>query len=76
MPPPACDCCPKFVEVCVSRSKLNRLLPIGLLMLAAGLWLHIGMRGDYAQSVSGFLLGISLVFIGCGFWSQKSGALA
>jgi hypothetical protein len=55
---------------------LNRLLPIGLLMLAAGLWLHIGMRGDYAQSVSGFLLGISLVFIGCGFWSQKSGALA
>ena len=60
----------------MSPGKLNRLRPIGWLMLAAGLWLHIGMRGDYAQSVSGFLLGISVVFIGFGFWSQKPRALA
>jgi len=60
----------------VSRSKLNRLLPVGLLTLAAGLWRRIGMRGDHAQPVSGFLPGIEVVFIGFGFWSQKPGAPA
>ena len=60
----------------MSRSQFNPLRPIGLLMLAAGLWLHIGMQGDYAQSVSGWLLGISVVFLGFGFFSQKPQALA
>lgn len=60
----------------MSRSKLNPLLPIGLLMLGAGLLLHIWMHGDYAQSASGFLLGLSVVFILFGFLSQKRGALS
>ena len=60
----------------MSRSQLNRLLPIGLLMLGAGLLLHIWMPGDYAESASGFLLGISAVFIVFGFLRQKRGALS
>jgi hypothetical protein len=51
----------------VSRSKLNRLLPIGLLTLGAGLLPDISMPGDDAQSVSGFfasnLGGVHLVRI-------------
>ena len=47
--------------------KLGRVLPIGLVLLASGLLLHNWMRGDYAESISGFLIGISLVFIIAGF---------
>lgn len=51
----------------MSRHKMTRLLPIGLVLLASGLLLHNWMRGDYAESVSGFLIGISLVFMIVGF---------
>ena len=48
---------------------------MGLPRLGAGPGLDIGMHGDFAQSVSGFLLGISLVFILFGFLRPKPGAL-
>jgi hypothetical protein len=51
----------------MSMKKLNRLLPIGLIMLSAGLGLHIWTRGDYSESAAGFLIGISLVFVIAGF---------
>lgn len=47
--------------------KLRQLLPIGLVLLASGLLLHKWMHGDYAESISGSLTGISLVFIIVGF---------
>jgi len=59
----------------VSSSKLNRLLPMGLLMLGAGLLLDTWMRGDHAQSVSRFWLATPAVFIRFGFVPQKPEAL-
>ena len=56
------------------QSKMNRLIPIGLLMLAGGLMLHLLRRGDYSESASGFLIGIALVFIVFGFVALKGGA--
>ncbi|HEV2396993.1 MAG TPA: hypothetical protein VGS27_08635 [Candidatus Sulfotelmatobacter sp.] len=43
--------------------KKKRLLPMGLIALAAGLILHNWLRGDYADSAAGFLIGISIVFM-------------
>lgn len=51
----------------MARRKLSQLVPTGLILLASGLLLHNGMHGDYAESVSGFLIGISLVFVIAGF---------
>ncbi len=48
------------------RRKMNRLMPIGLVLLASGLLLH-RMHGDYVESISGFLIGISIVFLIAGF---------
>ena len=47
--------------------KLSRLLPTGLVLLATGLLLHNWMHGDYAESISGFLIGISVVSMIAGF---------
>ncbi len=49
------------------QSKVNRLIPIGLLMLAGGLVLRTLMHGNYSESAAGFLIGIALVFIVFGF---------
>ena len=49
------------------RKNLSRLVPIGLVLLSSGLLLNRWMHGDYAESISGFLIGISLVFIVAGF---------
>lgn len=43
--------------------KLSRLLPIGALMLAAGLILHNFLHGRYTEFAAGFLIGMSAVFI-------------
>lgn len=53
--------------------KLNRLLPIALLMLAAGLSLRIFMHARHSEFVSGFLIGMSLVFMIAGLASQSRG---
>jgi len=45
------------------RNKLIRLLPIGLLLLAAGLLLHNFFHGRHTEFSSGLLIGMSLVFI-------------
>jgi hypothetical protein len=65
----------KFVDVCVSPSKLNRLLPMGLLMLGAGLLLDVWTHGDHAPSVAGFWLATSAVLIRFGFVPQNPEAL-
>jgi hypothetical protein len=55
------------IEEVVLRRKLSRLLPLGLVLLASGLLLHYWMHGDYAESISGFLIGISVVLMIAGF---------
>ncbi len=49
------------------RKNLSRLVPIGLVLLSGGLLLNHWIHGDYAESISGFLIGLSLVFIIAGF---------
>jgi len=56
----------------VLRRKLSRLLPIGALMLAAGLILHNFLHGRYTEFAAGFLIGMSAVFMIAGFISQRS----
>ena len=51
----------------MSRRRLSQLVPIAVVMLASGLLLHKWMHGDYADSISGFLIGVSLVFVIAGF---------
>ncbi len=43
--------------------KLSRLLPIGVLMLAAGLILHNFLHGRYTEFTAGVLIGMSAVFM-------------
>lgn len=57
----------------VPRRDMTRLLPIGLVLSASGLLLHNWMYGDYAESISGFLIGISLVFVIVGFMGHRRG---
>lgn len=45
------------------QRKLKVLFPIGLLMLSGGLILHNWAHGNYTSFASGFLIGISLVFL-------------
>ncbi len=56
----------------MSASKLNRLIPIGTILLAAGLGMHLWTHGDYTESISGFLIGISIVCIIAGFAKRFS----
>ncbi|HKF06297.1 MAG TPA: hypothetical protein VKB49_28525 [Candidatus Sulfotelmatobacter sp.] len=51
----------------MSVARLTRLLPIGAILLAAGLGLHLWTHGDFSESISGFLIGIGVVFIIAGF---------
>jgi len=51
----------------VLQRKLNRLLPIGLLMLATGLVLHNWVHGRYTDFVGGFLIGMAAIFMIAGF---------
>lgn len=51
----------------MSRKRISQLVPLGVVLLASGLLLHNWMHGDYADSISGFLIGVSLVFIVFGF---------
>lgn len=51
--------------------KLSQLLPLGVVLLASGLLLHNSMHGDYADSISGFLIGVSLVFMITGFAARS-----
>jgi hypothetical protein len=61
-------------ETIMLQSKVNRLIPIGLLMLAGCLMLHVLMRGHYSESAAGFLIGIAMVFIVFGFVGLRGGA--
>lgn len=56
----------------MSATKLNRLLPIGTILLAIGLGLHLWTHGDYSEGISGFLIGVSLVLIIAGFAKRFS----
>jgi len=49
----------------------NRLVPVGLLSLAAGLILHNWLHSRPAEFASGFLIGMSLVFLLASFWVRK-----
>lgn len=56
------------------RGKLNRLFPVGLLMLASGLILHNWMHGRYWDFAAGFLIGLSIIFVIVGFVGRSRGA--
>lgn len=56
------------------RRKLNRLLPIGLLMLATGLILHNWVHGRHTDFAGGFLIGMAAVFMIAGFVGHSRGA--
>jgi hypothetical protein len=56
----------------MSVAKLNRLLPIGTILLSVELGLHIWTHGDYSESISGFLIGIAVVLIIAGFMNRFS----
>ena len=56
----------------MSAAKLNRLLPTGTILLAAGLGLHLWARGNFAEGISGFLIGIAVVLIIAGFANRFS----
>jgi len=58
-------------EGTVLQNKLGRLVPSGLLMLAAGLVLHNFMHARYSEFASGFLIGMSLVFMIAGFVGRQ-----
>lgn len=45
------------------HDKLNRLLPIGMMVLAAGLFLRSFAHGHISNFGAGFLIGMSLVFM-------------
>jgi hypothetical protein len=49
---------------------MNRLIPIGSLMLASGLVLHNWMHLRYSEFAGGFLIGMSCVFLIAGFIAQ------
>lgn len=55
------------------QRKLNRLLPIGLLMLATGLVLHNWVHGPYTDFAGGFLIGMAAVFMIAGFVGNSRG---
>ena len=57
------------------RSKMNRLIPIGGLMLAGGLILHNWMHGRPTEFAAGFLIGMSIVFMIAGV-VKRSGKTA
>ncbi len=52
------------------QRKINRLLPIGLLMLSGGLILRNFVHGRYFDFAAGFLIGMSIVFMIAGFVRQ------
>ena len=49
------------------QNKFRRLLPIGIVLLATGLILHNFAHGRFYNFSSGFLIGMSLVFVIAGF---------
>jgi hypothetical protein len=51
----------------VLQNKLNRLMPIGLLLMASGLMPHNFAQGRVINFSTGFLIGMSLVFVIVGF---------
>lgn len=56
------------------QSKSNYLLPIGLILLAAGLILHNWISGARAEFPAGFLIGMSIVFMIAGFLNRSRAA--
>lgn len=50
-------------DITVLQRRLTRLLPIGVLILAAGLLLHNFLHARYSEFAAGLFIGISAVFI-------------
>ncbi|MGA7752975.1 MAG: hypothetical protein WCB05_09090 [Candidatus Sulfotelmatobacter sp.] len=55
------------------QRKLNRLIPIGLMMLASGLILHNWVHGRYTEFAGGFLIGMAIVFMIAGIAGRSRG---
>ena len=48
------------------KRNLNRLFPIGALMLSGGLLLHNFLHARYTEFAAGFLIGMSIMFLVAG----------
>jgi hypothetical protein len=57
----------------VAQKNLNRLVPIGLLMLAGGLLLHSWLHARYSEFAGGLLIGMSIVFLIAGSVRRSRG---
>jgi len=55
----------------VSYVKASRLIPIGLVMLSAGLMLNNWAHTRYSHFGGGFLLGMAIVFLLAGIVKQR-----
>jgi hypothetical protein len=53
---------------------MNILIPVGLLALVAGILLRLFTHARYTEFASGFLMGLSIVFIIAGVVRQSRGA--
>ncbi|MGO9086897.1 MAG: hypothetical protein ACLQBK_16870 [Candidatus Sulfotelmatobacter sp.] len=56
------------------RRKVSPFIPVGLLMLSAGLLLHNWTHGNYWHFAGGFLLGAGIVLIIGGTFRQSRGS--
>lgn len=54
----------------MNQRKINRLVPVGLLLLMAGIFLQHFTHERYSDFAGGFLMGVALVFLIFGF-AQK-----
>jgi hypothetical protein len=51
------------LEILVLKRNLDRLFPIGVLMLSGGLLLHNFLHARSTEFAAGFLIGMSIVFL-------------
>jgi len=47
----------------MNQRKINRFVPVGLLLLMAGIFLQHFTHERYSDFAGGFLLGVALVFL-------------
>ena len=58
----------------MSRHRLSRFVPVGLLVLVAGIFLQHFTHERYSDFAGGFLMGMSLVFLIYGLVKTKGAA--
>jgi uncharacterized membrane protein YfcA len=55
------------------QRKITLFVPVGLLGVVAGVFLHYYVHGQYSDFASGFLMGLSVVLLIFGVVQQMTG---